>query len=60
MNLKQALNILGLREDASDDDIKKAYRSKILQFHPDKNKAPDAADKFLEIQAAYNYLKLTD
>jgi hypothetical protein len=60
MNLKQALNILGLREDASDDDIKKAYRSKILQFHPDKNKSPDAADKFLEIQSAYKHLKLTD
>ena len=60
MNLKHALNILGLREDASEDDIKKAYRSKILQFHPDKNKSPDAAEKFLEIQEAYNYLKLTD
>lgn len=48
------------REDASEDDIKKAYRSKILQFHPDKNKSPDAAEKFLEIQEAYNYLKLND
>ena len=60
MNLKHALNILGLREDADEDEIKKAYRSKILQFHPDKNKSPDAADKFLEIQEAYNYLKLND
>ena len=60
MNLKHALNILELREDADEDKIKKAYRSKILQFHPDKNKSPDAAEKFLEIQEAYNYLKLND
>lgn len=59
MNLKQALNILGIREDADEDEVKKAYRSKILQFHPDKNKSPDAAEKFLEIQEAYRYLQFS-
>ena len=57
MNLKLALNILGLREDADDDEMKTAYRSKILQFHPDKNKSSDAAEKFREIQTAYRYLQ---
>lgn len=60
MNLRHALNVLELQEDASEDAIKRAYRSKILQFHPDKNKSPDAADKFLEIQSAYKYLQFTD
>ena len=59
MNLKQALNILGLQEDADEDAVKRAYRSKILQFHPDKNKLPDAAEKFLEIQSAYKYLQFS-
>ena len=61
MNLTQALNILGIREeDASEDGIKKAYRSKILQFHPDKNKSLDAAERFREIQAAYKYLQSSE
>jgi len=58
MDRKHALNVLGIREDANEDEVKKAYRSKILQFHPDKNKSPDAAEKFREIQAAYRYLQL--
>ena len=61
MNRRQALKILGLREDEFTEDIlKKEYRAKILEFHPDKNKAPDAAAKFIEIQEAFYFLKDSD
>jgi DnaJ-class molecular chaperone len=50
--------LLGIRRDASQKEIKKAYRSKSLEFHPDKNKAEGASEKFAEI--AYAYEVLTD
>jgi hypothetical protein len=57
MNRRAAFEILEITEHASsENDIKKAYRAKILQFHPDKNKSPDASAKFLEIQEAYKFL----
>lgn len=61
MNRRQALKIIGLREDdITEDKLKKEYRAKILEFHPDKNKAPDAAAKFIEIQEAFSVLKESD
>ena len=48
--------ILGVEKNASKDDIKKAFRQKARQYHPDVNKAPDAADKFKEIGKAYETL----
>ena len=53
--------VLGVRETATSDEIKSAYRKLALQFHPDKN--PDnkeAEAKFKEISAAYDVLKDTD
>mmetsp|Transcript_30369 Transcript_30369/g.61230 ORF Transcript_30369/g.61230 Transcript_30369/m.61230 type:complete len:377 (+) Transcript_30369:272-1402(+) len=50
--------ILGVSRSASQKEIKKAYRSKSLEFHPDKNKEEGAAEKFAEI--AYAYEVLTD
>lgn len=50
--------LLGISRDATPKEIKKAYRQKSLEFHPDKNKEDGAADKFAEI--AYAYEVLTD
>lgn len=57
MNLERALQILCLDSDQEDDAIKRAYRAKILQYHPDKNKSDaDAARKFQEVREAYLFL----
>ncbi len=48
--------ILGVDKKASADDIKSAYRKLAMQYHPDRNKAPDAEEKFKEISEAYAVL----
>jgi len=53
---KDYYKTLGVAKGASDDDIKKAYRKLALKYHPDKNKAKDAEDKFKEIAEAYEVL----
>jgi DnaJ-class molecular chaperone len=45
--------ILGLEPIASKEEIKKAYRKLALEFHPDRNKSPNAHEKFIEINEAY-------
>jgi curved DNA-binding protein CbpA len=47
---------LGLSESASADEIKKVFRRLAMQYHPDRNHAPDAAQRFVEIQEAYEIL----
>ncbi|XP_018326877.1 dnaJ protein homolog 1-like isoform X2 [Agrilus planipennis] len=53
---KDYYKILGLSKDATDDDIKKAYRKLALKFHPDKNKSAGAEERFKEIAEAYEVL----
>lgn len=48
--------VLGLKKSATADEIKKAYRKLALEFHPDRNKAPDAETKFKQINEAYEIL----
>jgi DnaJ-class molecular chaperone len=48
--------LLGLSRDATVKEIKKAYRQKSLEYHPDKNKEEGAAEKFAEIARAYEVL----
>lgn len=48
--------VLGVDRDASKDEIKKAYRKLALKYHPDRNEADDASDRFKEISEAYAVL----
>lgn len=44
---------LGVKPDASEADIKKAYRKLAIQFHPDRNSSPDATEKVYIINRAW-------
>jgi molecular chaperone DnaJ len=48
--------VLGVQNNASNDQIKDAYRKLALQYHPDRNKEAGAEDKFKEISEAYAVL----
>ena len=52
--------VLGIPRDASSKDISRAYRALARQHHPDVSREPDAAERFKEIQAAYDVLKDPD
>ena len=56
MAKKDYYDILGVSKNATDAEIKSAYRKLAKKYHPDLNKAPDAADKFKECQEAYEVL----
>lgn len=53
---KNYYDILGVNKNASDDEIKKAYRNLARKYHPDINKEKDAEAKFKEISQAYEIL----
>lgn len=53
---KDYYEVLGISKTATDAEIKSAFRKMAKQYHPDINKAPDAAEKFKEAQEAYAVL----
>lgn len=53
---KDYYEILGVSRNATKEEIKAAYRKLALKYHPDRNKDPDAAEKFKEITEAYAVL----
>ncbi|XP_075152880.1 dnaJ protein homolog 1 isoform X2 [Haematobia irritans] len=53
---KDYYKILGLPKTATEEEIKKAYRKLALRYHPDKNKAANAEEKFKEVAEAYEVL----
>jgi len=56
MALQNPYKILGIKPGATEREIKQAYRQQALRYHPDLNSDPDAAERFREIQAAYDHL----
>lgn len=56
MTLSDYYNILGISDNASLADIKKAYRKKARLYHPDINPSPEAKDLFISATEAYEFL----
>ncbi|MCL4127576.1 UNVERIFIED_CONTAM: hypothetical protein GTU68_052921 [Idotea baltica] len=54
--LQDYYSILGVKKNAKDREIKKAFRKLAMQYHPDKNKEKGAEDKFRQIAEAYEVL----
>jgi len=57
MEYKDYYKILGVPRGASQEEIKRAYRRLARKYHPDVSKAPDAEERFKEINEAYEVLK---
>lgn len=54
---KDYYKIMGVNEDATEKDIKMAYRKLARKYHPDISKEPDAEERFKEMGEAYEVLK---
>ena len=60
MTNRDYYEILGINRNASDDEIKAAFRKLARQYHPDVSKEPDTEEKFKEINEAYGVLSDAD
>ncbi|GAB7219713.1 DnaJ C-terminal domain-containing protein [Vibrio comitans] len=60
MSKRDLYDILGVDKGSSKKDIKKAYKKLASQYHPDKNPAPSASEKFKEVKEAYEILSDQD
>ncbi len=49
-------DVLGVRRDSGLEDIKRAYHRLAMEYHPDKNPSPRAAEKMRQINEAYRIL----
>ena len=47
---------LGINRNANEEEVRKAFRKKAMEFHPDRNKEPGADAKFKEVNEAYQIL----
>jgi DnaJ-class molecular chaperone len=54
--MRDYYEVLGVSKEASEAEIKKAYRKLALEWHPDRNKSPEASEKFKEINEAFEVL----
>src|SRR5260370_3832315 len=56
MDKRDCYDGIGVQQGDGKDEIKSAYRKLALQYHPDRNKAPEATERFKEISEAYAIL----
>lgn len=56
LNEKDYYKILGVKKDASDDDIRRAYKKLAVKFHPDKNNSKYAEDAFKKVSHSFSVL----
>jgi molecular chaperone DnaJ len=56
MSQKDYYEILGVPRNANGEELKSAFRRLALQYHPDRNKSPDAEERFKEVNEAYAVL----
>lgn len=56
VNVKTYYGILGVGHDATQGEIKRAYRKQLKRFHPDRNKSPNALERTKEIIEAWEVL----
>ncbi|MBI4338040.1 MAG: molecular chaperone DnaJ [Chloroflexi bacterium] len=54
--LRDYYEVLEVTRDASEEEVRKAYRRLALEWHPDRNRNPEAAERFKEISEAYQVL----
>ena len=57
MQFKDYYAVLGVARDASEDEVKRAFRKLARKHHPDVSQAPDAAGKMQELNEAYEVLR---
>lgn len=55
-SLNQAFDVLGLPPGALPDEVKRAYRKLAMHWHPDRNPAPEATERFRQVRAAYDFV----
>ncbi len=56
MTKRDYYEVLNVQKGATKDEIKSAYRKLALKYHPDRNKSPEAEEKFKELSEAYAVL----
>ena len=57
MNVQEACSLLGISIGASEEDVKKAFKKKAIEFHPDRNKETGAEEKFKRVNEANQFLE---